>query len=216
MTTADTDFALSGDDDDDALELQALALRRRRRLPLLTALLAVGVVAAGAFIVGAEVQKHWGTSASSGGSGTAATFASRFRGAGGTTTGTTTTGTRGGFGGGTFAGGGATIGTVTVIKGSTLYVTDTSGNTVKITTSPASTVSKTVSTNLQAVRPGDTVVVRGTQQKNGSITASSISVGTAGATGFGSGDSGGATGFGGSSSSRNGGATGFGGGGSGG
>ena len=101
------------------------------------------------------------------------------------------------------------------MKGSTLYVTDASGNTVKITTSAASTVSKTVTTNLQAVRPGDTVVVRGTQQKNGSITAQSISVGTAGAAGFGGG--GGATGFGGGSSGGGGGgATGFGGGGSGG
>jgi hypothetical protein len=53
------------------------------------------------------------------------------------------------------------------------------------------------------VHPGDTVVIRGATQKNGTVAASSISVGGAGAA-FGSG---GATGFG----NSNGGATGFGG-----
>jgi len=204
MTTADTDFAFSGDDggdDDDALELQALAMRRRRRMPFLTAVLAVGVVAAGAFIVGVEVQKHWGGSSSSGGSGTAAAFASRFgsrTGTGRTTTGTTTGAGASGFGGGGFAGSGATVGTVSVIKGSTLYVTDSSGNTVKVTTSPASSVTKTVSSKVTGILPGDTVVIRGTQQKNGSIAAQTISVGSAGAASvFGGGSSGGATGFGG-------------------
>ncbi len=92
-----------------------------------------------------------------------------------------------------------------MIKGSTLYVTDSSGNTVKVTMSPASTVTKTVSSNAKGILPGDTVVVRGTQQKNGSIAAQTISVGSAGA----------ASAFGGGGSSS-GGATGFGGGGSGG
>jgi hypothetical protein len=197
MTTADTDFALPGDDgDDDVLELRALAMRRRRRLPRLTAVLAVGVVAAGAFIVGAEVQKQWGGSSSSGGSSGASAFASRFGSR--TGVGRTTTGA-GGFAAGGFAGGGATVGTVTVIKGSTLYVTDSSGNTEKVTMSPASSVTKTVSSNAKGILPGDTVVIRGTQQKNGSIAAQTISVGSAGS-GFCGSSSGGATGFGGGGS----------------
>ena len=73
---------------------------------------------------------------------------------------------------------------MTLIKGTTLYVTDTSGNTVKVTTSAASTVTKTVATNVKSIRPGQTVVVRGTQQKNGNITAESITIGGTGG-GFG-------------------------------
>lgn len=212
---------------DEEYETEPLPLPRRRRLPLLTAALAVALIGAGTFVAGVEAQKHWGGSGSPTGARGAAGFASRF---GGTSTDRTQTGTTAGSGardsqgGGGFLGGGATIGTVQVIKGTTLYVTDSSGNTVKILTSPASSVSKTVSTNVKAIRPGDTVVVRGTAQKNGDITAESISIGTGGlgrnggasgfgggASGFGGGGSnGGATGFGGSSSGAG---TGFGGGG---
>ena len=39
--------------------------RRRRRLPVLTAILVLAVAAGGAFIAGAEVQKHYGESSSS-------------------------------------------------------------------------------------------------------------------------------------------------------
>ena len=215
MTTVDPGFSIPHDDEydggDDALELEALALRRRRRLPLLTALLTLGLVAAAAFIGGVELQKHTGGSSSANaGSSGASAFAARFRGG---ARGAAGTRADGGFGGGgTFAGGGATVGTVSVIKGTTLYVTDSSGNTVKVTTSAASAVTKTVSSNLQGIRPGDAVVVRGTTQKNGTLAASAISVGGA-AGGFGGG--GAATGFG-SGNGGNGGATGFGGGGNGG
>lgn len=199
---------------DDEYESEPLPLPRRRKLPKLTAALVVAVVGAGMFIAGAAAQKHWGSSGSSAGSrnGAAAAFAARL---GGTTTGQTRTDTTGGTGTGAggrgaggFLGGGATIGTVGVIKGSTLYVTDASGNTVKVVTSPASTVSKTVDTTVNAIHPGDTVVVRGTAGKNGDITAESITVGTGG---FGGG--GGATGFGGGSGggANGGGASGFGG-----
>jgi len=199
MSTLDSGLPLPADDGDDDVgaELEALALSRRRKLPRLTLALTVALVSAGAFIGGAEAQKHLGSSSSSGNAG-ASSFASRFR--GGATSGT----------GATFAGG-ATIGTVTAIKGATLYVTDTSGNTVKVTTSAASQVSKTVQGTVKDVLPGESVVIRGTSQKNGTIAASSISLGGAGAGGFGGG---GATGFGsgGSKSNSNGGATGFGGG----
>jgi len=224
VATLDSEFPSQPYDDDDDVDAEQLVLPAKRRLPMLTAVLAVALLAAGAFIVGAEVQKHWGASSSGSGAG-ASSFASRFGGAGrtGTTTGTTTgSGSTRAGAFGALAGGGATIGTVSVIKGSTLYVTDTSGNTVKVVTSPGSTVSKTVTTNVKAIRPGDTVVVRGTTGKNGNVTAQSITLGSGGAgslfggfggRGSGSG-SGGASGFGGGSSG--GGATGFGGGTSGG
>ncbi|HVV58581.1 MAG TPA: hypothetical protein VHC45_09475 [Gaiellaceae bacterium] len=82
-----------------------------------------------------------------------------------------------GFGG--FGGGSATVGTVTLIKGSTLYVTDASGNTVKVKTSPSSTVTKTVQGSIKTVLPGQTVTVLGTAGKDGTVTARSISVSAA-------------------------------------
>ena len=185
----------------DEYETEALPLPRRRRLPLLTALLALAVVAGGAFIGGVEVQKHEGGTSAGGNGGAAAAIAARFgRGGATSTTGTSTTAT-GASGRGGFAGGGATVGTVEAIKGSTLYVTDSSGNTVKVTTSAASNVTKTVDATVKGINPGDTVVVRGTQASDGTIAAQTISVGTAGAGGgfFGRGG-GGASGFGGSSS----------------
>ena len=75
-----------------------------------------------------------------------------------------------------------------------------------MTTSAASQVTKTVSGTVKDVHPGDTVVVRGTQQSNGNIAASSVTLGGAG--GFGGGtatNNGGATGFGGGTSSNGGG-----------
>jgi hypothetical protein len=209
---ATIDSNLPDHDLDDTYETEPLALPSRRRLPRATLALAVAVVGAGMFIGGAEAQKHWGsssTSSSSGSNAAASIFGARAgRGQTGTTRGTgqSGAGAQGGFGGG------ATIGTVSVIKGSTLYVTDASGNTVKVTTSAASSVSKTVSANVKAIHPGDTVVVRGTTGKDGSVAADSIALGSAGGFGGRGGGGGGASGFGGGDNG-NGGATGFGGGG---
>ena len=179
----------------DEYETEPLPLPSRRRLPRLTVALVVAVVGAGAFIGGLEAQKHWGSSSGSGSGasgGAASALAARLGRAG---TGAGAAGSQRGFGGG-----GATVGTVDVIKGSTLYVTDAGGNTVKVLTSAASAVSKTVSTTVKAIHPGDTVVVRGTAGKAGAISAESITLGGAGGFGgFGArgGGGGGASGFGG-------------------
>ena len=175
MTTIQPEVAAPGDDD----FVAEILTRRKRRLPILTAILVLAVAAGGAFIAGAEVQKHYGKSSSSGtsGAGAASAFsalASRFR-AGGAAAGGAAGGTgRGGFFGGA---GGGTSGTVTLIKGSTLYVTDSTGTTVLVHTSPASRVTKSVSGTVQTIHPGDTVTVTGTQAKNGSYTAAAIAIG---------------------------------------
>jgi hypothetical protein len=161
--TAPPDAATSADNE---LLTQILA-RRRRRLPRLTMALAALLVLALAFVVGAEVQKHYGKSAAATGGtagGAAAAFA-RARGAGG-------------FGGAGSFGGAASgpTGTVTLIKGSTLYVTDSSGTTSLVKTSAASRVTKTVTSSVKNIRPGSVVTVVGTQAKDGSYTATSISV----------------------------------------
>jgi hypothetical protein len=65
---------------------------------------------------------------------------------------------------------------VTLIKGSTLYVTDSSGTTSMVKTSASSRVTKTVTSSVQNIRPGSVVTVVGSQAKDGSYTATSIAV----------------------------------------
>lgn len=194
MTSIDSGLVPASVPEDDDLETELLPLRRRRRLPLLTAFLALAAVAGGAFVGGVEIQKHYGASGGSTARTGAASAAAATARAGR------------GFFSRAGAAGGVTTGQVTLVKGSTLYVTDFSGNTVKVTTSGAR-VTKSVTANAKSISPGDTVVVAGTTQANGTIAARTISLGGA-SSGFGgsSGSSGGATGFGGGS-----GATGFGG-----
>jgi hypothetical protein len=164
----------------DEFETDVLPVRRRPRLPLVTTLLAVAAIAAAGVIGGVEIQKHFGAAPASSAAGGAG-FAGFARGGGAP---------GGGFGGGGFGGGGAgapagasaggatsTTGLVTLIKGSTLYVTDFSGNTIKVQTTKGLKVTKTVTSSVKTVHPGDSVTVVATKQKNGSYVASSVSVG---------------------------------------
>jgi hypothetical protein len=161
--------------------------RRRFFAPIPIALLGVLLLACG-FIGGVLVEKGQTTpsSSNSGASGIAARFASLRSAGGGPTSGGG--GFAGRFGG---AGGGATIGEVSYIEGHTLYVTDAEGNTVKVTTSAASTITKTVSTDVHGIHPGDTVIVRGSKGSSGAISAESVSVNTGAAGGLGGGGGGG-------------------------
>lgn len=70
---------------------------------------------------------------------------------------------------------GATVGTVSSINGRTLYVTELSGDVVKVTLSSASAITKSEKVPASAVHPGDTVVIQGAKQANGSIVATSVS-----------------------------------------
>jgi hypothetical protein len=160
---------------EDELVTEIIA-RRKRRAPKLTLALVVLVAAGGSFALGALAQRHWGSSrAASGGRASAfAAFASR-AGAAGAGGAASRTGGFGGFGG--FGGGGVETGTVTLIKGSTLYVTDSTGNTVLVKTTPGSSVTRTVGGSVTSIVPGDTVTVVGTRAANGSYTARSISIG---------------------------------------
>jgi len=67
----------------------------------------------------------------------------------------------GGFGGGGFgggAGGGSAVaGTVKLVDGTNVYVTDTNGNVVKVTTNGSSQLTKTDPATTKDVAPGDVV-----------------------------------------------------------
>jgi hypothetical protein len=161
---------------DNELLTQILA-RRKRRLPRMTMALAALLVVALTFVVGAEVQKHYGKTAAATG-GAAAAFG-RARAAGGFAGGFGGAGGAGGAGGFGAAASGPS-GTVTLIKGTTLYVTDSSGTTSLVKTSAASRVTKTVTSSVKNIKPGSVVTVVGTQAKDGSYTATSISVANGG------------------------------------
>ncbi len=178
-------------------------------LPIVTAVLAVLAIGAGAFFAGVRVEKSKVHVSSTAAGLTAAQLAARFGGAGaGTGTGASTaapsstaSGAPGaGAGGGAAGAGGAAdasgraniVGTVTVVQGNTLYVTDATGNTVKVTTNSGTTITKTATGTMQDLAPGQSVVIRGVQSSVGVYAAQSVSEGAAGlAGGFGGGGFGG-------------------------
>ena len=168
--------ALPGEPEDD---WDDVPITPRTRMPWPTKLLLVAAVAALAFGGGVLADRHGGQSGSSSsgaaGNAAASSFFSR---------------TRADFGGassssGGLAGAGVTAGQIAYIKGSTIFVADTTGNIVRVTLPSGLPVTKSVTTTAKALRPGDTVVVRGEQGSDGSVQATSISIGS-GSAGLGS------------------------------
>jgi len=171
-------------DEDDEPEFTP---RPRRRAHALTFILGGALLIAAGFYGGVLLQKH-----EDHGSTAATTTAARTRALAGATGGTATggagtgTGGRGGFagfgaGGAGGAGGGAVTGTVKLVDGSNVYVTDTSGNVVKVLTGASSTLTKTDPATTKDIAPGNTVIVRGTQNSDGSYTATTLIISSAAA-----------------------------------
>ncbi|MET9361260.1 DUF5666 domain-containing protein [Streptomyces sp. NPDC006632] len=159
----------------------------RPQLPWLTLLLSGGLVAGLAFAGGALVEKDQNRSSASAQRAPAAA----------TRGGTAQSGQRQGFGAGQGAqsgqrqgsgtgpgaAGGLTIGTVKLVDGSTLYVTDAQGNVVKVTTAGSTQVTESKSGKVSDLQPGQTVTVRGSQNASGDVAATTVTQG--GASGFG-------------------------------
>jgi hypothetical protein len=168
---------------DDGEELTAVLTRRPRvKLPSVTLILAVIVVAGAGFLGGALVGKHYGSSSSGG---LAAAFGRLAAGASASaSTGARTgTGTRTGFaggGGGLFGSGNATIGEIKLIDGKTVYVQTAAGDVVQVATSPATKVTVSSTVPVKDLQPGETVIVEGSKNSSGAIAATSISQTSAG------------------------------------
>ena len=170
-------------------EPELLSRRPRRRLlaPIPLALIAVLLIACG-FLAGVEVQKAQTSSTSGAGAGLASRLAAfgagspnaASAGRAGAAAGSGSTGAASAFPGAGRLGGAVTTGEVSYVRGNTIYVANSQGNTVKVSTTAGSKVTKTVATHTNSIHPGDTVVVLGTQNKNGAISASSVSVGASG------------------------------------
>ena len=140
--------------------------RARRSFHWPTLGLVLALVATLGFLAGVQVQKRHTP---------AATAVGAFGAGSGNAANRTGTGQAAGAGGG-----GATVGQVKVLDGSTMYVLDRDGNTVHVSTSASSRFSKTVDGSVQDVRPGDNVVVQGTRGPDGSVEATSVTIGGAG------------------------------------
>lgn len=165
----------------------ALAARPPRlKLPKVTLALAGAALICAGFVGGVLVQKHLGGSSSSGRGNFAAAFTGGRTGTG--TTGRTGTGTGAGTGGffgrgGTgAAGGGAITGTVTVVSGDKLYVTAADGSVYTVTTSGSTVINVTKSGALSQLKPGQTVVIAGTNDNSGDVTATSITASSSSST----------------------------------
>lgn len=127
------------------------------------AILSALLIAGGGIWGGAALQRNQGSSTTSVASGLASRFGTA-RGAGASP-----------FGGAGSSSGAAASGTVTEIKGSTLYITNASGNLVEVNLLPSTTATRNAKASVNDLKPGDTVVVQGTKNKNGTVTAASVS-----------------------------------------
>ena len=152
-----------------ALERHAVifrpARRRRRLTPTSVALLGVALGFAG-FYAGVREEKTQatGSASTSSISRTAASRSSSSR----TSAGAGATRPPGG------SASGVTAGTVTRVDGNTVYVKEASGATVQVKLLAATAINKTQDVSSHSVRPGDTVMVQGTQGSGGTIKSTSI------------------------------------------
>lgn len=145
---------------------------RRRKLPVLTMALGIAAAIGVGFVAGVQVEKHDITPA-------AASRATANTAGSASLPSTAPSAGVGRFGGeaGGGNGSGATtlVGTISMVNGTTLYITQTAtGNTVKVTTTTGTTVTRTVTGTVHDLSPGQTVIIRGVQTSNGVYAAQSI------------------------------------------
>ncbi|MEV3981068.1 DUF5666 domain-containing protein [Nonomuraea sp. NPDC049758] len=161
---------------------EELAVRPRGGVSKLTLGLAAGVVLVAGVLIGIQAGKLSGTS-------DAAPAAAQLR----RTDGQSPGGGYGQRGNGTQNGtqnggfgqrmGGGTAGTVEKVDGDKIYVRTMDGATVTVTTSDQTTVQISRPGKVADLAAGTTVVVRGQQSGDGSVTATAITQGTQGAQG---------------------------------
>jgi hypothetical protein len=177
-------------------EPEAIKMRPHLMTKLTWVLLFVLTLGAG-FVAGAKVQKSRTPATTTAaaaiatragtGTGTNRTAGSTVAGATGATGATGQGATGQGRNGGVPAG--ATVGQVKLVDGNNLYVQDTAGDIIKVITTPAIAVQVTKAGTIADLKPGDTVIVQGQANPDGSVNATTVRSGAAG--GFGGGGFGG-------------------------
>jgi hypothetical protein len=173
MDTAEVDLGDDPFDDDLSNQLQARTPLKLTSRPTL-ALSGIVLVVAG-FLGGVMVQKHFGTTstASSTRGGTSFPGGGAGGGAGANGTGGTGAGGTGGAGTGA-AGRNATTGTVKFVDGTTIYLTTADGSTITVKTSGTTAVRVVQTGAAKDIPVGSTVVVQGTADADGIITATQV------------------------------------------
>ena len=173
--------------DDLTAELEAAAPKSWHNRA--TVVLGASVLMVGGFLGGVQVEKHYGkTTTAANARAALSQFANR-GGAGGT----------GGFGrggatGGTGTGGGTASaapstasggtsaqtnsGKITLVDGSTIYVTLASGDVLTVKTTSATKVSVGSVTKVSGLKAGQSVTVTGPTDSSGNVTATSITAGS--------------------------------------
>ena len=161
---------------DDGDDLTAVLTRRpRAKLPSLTLILVAIVVASAGFLGGALVGKHYGSSSSGNLAAAFSGLAARATASASGGTGPAAPGPVSGGRGGLFGGGNATIGTIKLIDGGTVYVQTTAGDIVQVATSAGTKVTVSSTVPVKDLQPGETVIVEGSKNSSGAIAATSIS-----------------------------------------
>jgi hypothetical protein len=160
---------------------------RARRLPGLTTYLGAGVVLAIGFVIGVQTDRHTGQQASNTAQGAPGMPGGGMPG-GGMPGGMAGGGMRGGGmpgqagggqgqgGGGHPGGAGATTGTVQKIDGKTIYV-QTANGVVQVKTTGTTKIQMLRNGSAKDLKSGTSVVVQGSQGKDGTVTATSVSQG---------------------------------------
>ncbi|MBE1593101.1 hypothetical protein ACFPOI_20805 [Nonomuraea angiospora] len=161
---------------------EELAVQPRKGTSKLTLALAAGVVLVAGILIGIQAANLFGSPAASaagaqqrpgGGYGQQQGGSGQQRGGFGQPP---------GYGGGQRmgGGGGGTIGTVEKVEGGKVYVKTMDGSTVTVTTDDRTTVQISKPGKVSDLRTGTSVVVRGQQGGDGSVTATSITQGNLG------------------------------------
>jgi hypothetical protein len=170
LEPVDPGLKLSDDPFDDDLAGQ---LRAKAPLAVtkVTVVLASLVLIVAGFVGGVLVQKNFGATASSTnrGNNLPAALASRGAGGGGTFTGGT-----GGVGRNGATAAPATTGKVTLVDGSTVYITTDNGDVVIVHTNTSTAVKSEQTSAVKDLAVGSTVTVSGSTGSDGSVTATQI------------------------------------------
>jgi hypothetical protein len=170
------------------------------RIPPILGILALVLFAVSGFWGGAALQKHHDkttrTTTGAGAAGFAGLAAGRRAAAAAAAGGTGSTGTGTGATGGAGLGG-RTLGTVSDVEGSTVFLTDSAGNILKVNLSPTTKITMTTTGTAADIQLGQSLIVSGAKGTDGSTAAATVTIVPAGTTGFGGTGTGTGTGAGG-------------------
>jgi hypothetical protein len=144
--------------------------RRRAVTPLTRSLLAV-VIAGGAFLGGVLIERSQAKNTSSAAGGVPAGIAALF---GGGQTSTTVAGS------GAASTSTQTFGSVKLVDGKYVYVSDAQGNVTRIATNASTKITVSQAGSVTNLKPSTSVIVQGKRSSDGTITATSISQTAAG------------------------------------